>query len=151
MIPIKQEFRHNPPHSYGDCHRAAIASLLELALDDVPHFMEGLGPKDGEIFTKRQSEFLNSVGLDCITFPVNGELNAVFAACAAWNPNRLFLLGGRSISNVGHTVVASQEGIVHDPHPDNVGIIGPMDDGYYWLSYIVGLGLPYLYRKIGHH
>lgn len=147
MLFHKQEFLHNPPETYGDCHRAALASILELDLHDVPHFMHGLGPKDGDTFNRLQEEFLNSIGLDCVVFPCAGELEDVLKACGAWNPKRLFLLGGSAAPNVGHTVVASPTGIIHDPHPRNLGVTGPMEDGFYWITYIVGLGLPYLYRQ----
>ena len=60
MTPVKQQFLHDPPTSYGDCHRAALASLLDLTIDDVPNFMHGLGPKDGE----RRSRHLRARGGD---------------------------------------------------------------------------------------
>ena len=140
MLKHKQEFRHNPPATYGDCHRAALASLLSLPLEAVPHFMQGLGPDDGEIFNKMQDKFLQDRGLDCIVFPVYGsDLKAVFKASRVWNGDRLFLLGGTSANNHGHTVVAGPKGIVWDPSQNDSGIIGPMKDGYYWITYIVGL------------
>ncbi len=41
MIPLMQRNHHDPANGiYGDCHRAAIASLLELPMDDVPHFCD---------------------------------------------------------------------------------------------------------------
>jgi hypothetical protein len=139
MTPIKQRHRHNPPHSYGDCHRAALASLLDLPLDDVPHFMHGLGPKDGEIFNARQDDFLRSRALEAIVFPISTDsLADVLRAAGAWNPGKMFLLGGESASGCGHTVIAGPDGILHDPHPDDVGIVAPMDDGAYWITYIVG-------------
>lgn len=140
MTPIMQQFFHDPPRSYGDCHRAALASLLDLSIDDVPHFMDGLGPSDGEVFHRREDDFLHSLGLDAIQIPVIApDLETVIAAVASWNPTHdLFLLGGESSSGCGHTVVAGHNGVVHDPSPRNVGIVGPMSDGAYWITYIVG-------------
>lgn len=46
-----------------------------------------------------------------------------------------YLLGGDAGRGTGHTVVGFGGTIVHDPHPDNVGLIGPMDDGYYWVTF----------------
>ncbi len=40
MTPLTQRYLHNPPETYGDCYRACIASLLDLGLDDVPHFYD---------------------------------------------------------------------------------------------------------------
>lgn len=139
MTPVKQRIRHDPPNSYGDCHRAALASLLDLDIESVPHFMDGLANNEGAIFNKRQDDFLRSRGLDCIVFPVGGEIEEVFRAAGFWNPGKLFLLGGASDRGTGHTVIASPDGIVHDPHPSNIGVTSPMEDGYYWITYIVGL------------
>lgn len=138
MTPVKQQYKHNPPETYGDCHRAALASLLDLPIEQVPHFMDGLSPDEGEAFETRQDEFLNSRGLDCIRFPVQAEsLGETCYAANVWNPDKLFLLGGESKNGVGHTVVAGKDGVVHDPALDNSGIIGPMSDGCFWITYIV--------------
>lgn len=137
MTPIKQRNRHDPENGvYGDCHRAALASLLDLPIDDVPHFMEGLGPKDGEIFNRLQEQFLRSHGLTPVIFAISGTLETVLEQCEVWNPGQLYLLGGESRSGFGHTVIAGSGKIVHDPHPKEVGIVGPMDDGYYWITYL---------------
>ncbi len=44
---------HNPPHSYGDCFRACIASILEM---DVPHFLDGNEDDDWPETTRSLSE-----------------------------------------------------------------------------------------------
>ena len=36
MIPIPMRVPHNPPHSYGDCFRACIASILEMDVPPLP-------------------------------------------------------------------------------------------------------------------
>jgi hypothetical protein len=39
MKPIDQEFMHDPEKGIiGDCFRACIASILELDINEVPHF-----------------------------------------------------------------------------------------------------------------
>lgn len=138
MTPLKQRNRHNPENGvYGDCHRAALASLLDLQLDDVPHFMHGLGPDDGETFNRAQEVFLRTRGLTPIVFAISADtLDIVLEQCEIWNPGVYYLLGGESANDCGHTVVAGCGKIVHDPSRDNVGIIGPMKDGYYWITYI---------------
>ena len=138
MTPVKQEFRHNPPETYGDCHRAAMASLLDLPLYAVPHFMHGLGPKDGEIFHRRESEFLMSRGLCAIQFGLftNATVSEACTIASTWNPDRYFLLGGMTRRMIAHTVIADSTGIVWDPHPDDCGIEWPLDEGCYWITYI---------------
>lgn len=142
MTPVKQQFLHNPPETYGDCHRAALASLLDLPINDVPHFMHGLSQGEGEVFKAREVEFLDSRGLLMITVPVECALEQVFEVAGVWGCGSLFLLGGSAGRDCGHTVVAGPDGIVHDPHPRSIGIIGPMDDGFYWVSFVA--------RKLAH-
>ena len=139
MTPVMQRNQHDPDNGvYGDCHRAALASLLDLTLDEVPHFMDGLGPDDGEAFNLAPEKFLRSRGLTPIIFAMTPgeELQEILNACQAWNPGVLYLLGGESASNCGHTVIAGGGRIVHDPSPNKVGIIGPMKDGLYWITYL---------------
>lgn len=140
MTPIKQRFYHDPENGvYGDCHRAALASLLDLPLDAVPHFMHGLGPDDGEAFNDAQEAFLRTRGLTPIIFPIDDERNgleAVLIALESYNPGVYYLLGGSSANGTGHTVVAGGGKIVHDPARDDSGIVGPMEDGWYWITYV---------------
>lgn len=139
MTPVMQEFDHDPPKSYGDCHRAAIASLLDLPLADVPHFAAGLPDGDPQ-FWERQDIWLRARGLALISIPILGEnVSKVCLAAIAWNPGHPeFLLGGTSKLGCGHTVVADKSGIIHDPSKAQSGIVGPMNDGCYWVTYIVG-------------
>lgn len=138
MIPQKQSILHNPPHSYGDCHRAALASVLNLPLDSVPHFTQDLGPKDGAIFERMQKDFLLSLGLVPICVPFSGEagLEGVLQTLEAQCPRIYYLLGGETERGFGHTVVGCGGTIVHDPHPSNCGVNGPMDDGMFWVTFI---------------
>lgn len=140
MTPVMQEFSHNPPTTYGDCHRAAMASLLDLTLSAVPHFMDGLGPEDGEEFKRRETDWLTSIGKCAITIPMAGDLELVLESVASFSTSHdYWLLGGASRSDCGHTVVANAKGIAHDPHPNQVGIVGPMADGFFWITFICGL------------
>jgi len=138
MTPQKQLLNHKPPESYGDCHRAALASILDLPILDVPHFMHGLGPKEGNEFERRQKEFLLYLGLVPICVPFDGSagLDAVLQTLGAQCPGIYYLIGGDAGRGVGHTVVGCGGEIVHDPHPANIGIIGPMDDGLFWVTFI---------------
>jgi hypothetical protein len=138
MTPVKQEFAHNPPDSHGDCHRAALATILDLPLTAVPHIGDKEAAIDGKLFKQNEREFLATLGLIAVAVPLAGTLSHILYASGELNPEQeYFILGGVSSSECGHSVVANKDGIVHDPHPDNVGIIAPMDDGYYWLTYIV--------------
>lgn len=135
MKALKQRNRHRPNDGiFGDCHRAAVASILELPLDGVPHFGEG-GP-DGDEFSRREREFLALRGLVPIYIPYPGEsLEQVFRCIKSLNPDIYYLLGGVSKTGVNHTVVARNDEIVHDPSLNDSGIIGPCVDGFYWVTF----------------
>lgn len=145
MIPLKQRYGHHPERGiYGDCHRAAMASLLELPLDDVPHFCdESLYAPDAKPLSDREREWLLSRGLTSINiiFPGETPLDDVLGTMNGINPGVLFILGGTSVNGCGHSVVAGNGRVVHDPSigaPSNKhgSIIGPMEDGYWWLTFI---------------
>lgn len=101
--------------------------------------MQGLSAGEGEVFNKLQEDWLYSRNLDCVVFPIcTDSLDTVFVAAKAWNPDRLFILGGESMNGCGHSVIASPAGIEWDPSIDGSGIVGPMSDGFYWITYIMG-------------
>ena len=50
------------------------------------------------------------------------------------NPGLYYLLSGTSRTGCNHTVVALDDQIVWDPSLSDSGIIGPCDDGYYWIK-----------------
>lgn len=139
MIPLKQRNLHQPEKGiYGDCHRAAYASLLELPLDDVPHFCDGL---DEGSTTRKEREWLAQRGLTNINiiFPGETPLDDVLGTIEAVNPGVMFILGGTSTTGCGHSVIGGRGRILHDPSLTNTGdhsIVGPMKDGYWWLTFI---------------
>lgn len=136
MKPKKQAFRHDPKRRiYGDCHRAALASIFELELDDVPHFADGW--PTGAEFTRRVEAWLSHRNLGSANVPYNGDLREVLSSVKAGCPATHYLLGGMSRTGVGHTVICKDDMIVHDPSRDNVGIVGPMEDGFYWVTFFV--------------
>lgn len=142
MTPQYQTIAHDPGNGrYGDCHRAALASVLDLPMEDVPHICDGMPLPDE--FVLREREFLRSQGLAPISVPYGGEdVEEVLRCVGALNPGLYFLIGGKSPRGFDHTVVGFNGRIAHDPHPDGGGVVGPMSDGYIWITYfgIAGLG-----------
>lgn len=135
MKPLQQRFKHNPDEGvYGDCHRACIASLLELELDDVPHFGEGNPPH--EEFNRRVADFLKSRDLVSVGAPYQTSLEFLFECQKITNPGAFYLLGGTSKTGVNHTVIGFEDKIVHDPSISQSGIVGPCDDGYFWVTWL---------------
>lgn len=137
MQPVKQLFRHNPPHTYGDCHRAAIACILNMRPQDVPHFMDGKPDNAPAPEAHAHVEFwLNRRGLTQITVCyAGGELRDLLITVGNHNPGVAFILGGQSRIGVNHSVVCCNGEIVCDPSLDESGIVGPCDDGYWWVTF----------------
>lgn len=120
----------------GDCWRTCIACLLDKQPSDVPHFVEGRWD-DAEEVKRRTAAYLRTQGLAHVEFAFAGNLDSVLAMMAAVNPGLYYLLGGQSKSDVGHSVICCDGAIVWDPSLDDVGIVGPMEDGYYWVTFLV--------------
>lgn len=136
MTPQKQLIRHNPESGqFGDCHRTAIACLLDLKPEDVPNFGDG-GP-DGKEFNRRTDEYLATVGLCQAMVAYSCSLEDVLTSLKNCSPGVHVLLGGESKTGCGHTVIACDGEIVWDPSLTDSGIVGPMEDGFYWVTFLV--------------
>lgn len=134
MTPVKQQYRHDPDNGvFGDCHRAALATVLDLDIEDVPHFADG-NPGD-DVFQARVRDFLAIHGLRCIDQIYQAELSDILHSISRINgPDLVYLLGGASRNGTHHTVICQGGKIVWDPAMDESGIVGPCHDGYYWIT-----------------
>lgn len=135
MKPVPMQVKHNPPHSYGDCFRACLASVLER--DDVPHFMEDGGSDDWHADVEA---WLNPRGYSFIDIPFAApegyKLETLLEVIGHANPGVYYLLG--AVSPGGrHCVVCLDKAIVHDPagRPPGQQIVGP-DEGIYWVGFV---------------
>lgn len=137
MKPQKQLNRHNPEQGiWGDCHRTAIAIMLDMDAADVPHFVDGNPPV--ETVNANVRAWLAHQGFNELCVPIQTRhIEDVFASMKALNPGVYFILGGKSRNGVHHSVVCDDTGIVCDPSLDDSGIVGPCDDGMFWLTYYV--------------
>jgi len=141
MTPYKQLHLHRPAQGQiGDCWRTAIGCLLDLPPERVPHFVEP-DFSDAQGCRERTLAWLGERGLTYVEFAFQGDLHQVMTMMAGVNPGTYYLVGGNSGNHVGHTVVACDDQIVWDTAIDNSGIVGPMDDGLYWLTLLVPLQL----------
>lgn len=103
----------------GDCMRACVASILELPLDEVPHFVQYCDHPEG---TDSHLWWWALVG---------------FCAAHGWRvsyveepPPGWSIAAGTSTRGHGHVVVVCHGRIEHDPHPSGHGLAGD-PDGYY--------------------
>ena len=135
----KQLNRHDPENGiYGDCHRTAIACILDMDAADVPHFMDKTtGKGEAPEANAAVEKWLNKRGLcQIITiYPGETPLKDILHAVGHNNPGICFLLSGESATGCNHSVVACDGEIVCDPSLDDSGIIGPCDDGFYWVVF----------------
>jgi hypothetical protein len=142
MKPQKQLFRHAPPATYGDCHRTAIAIVLDMDAADVPHFGDGgVSGNDQDFFLAET--WLNARGVCSINvlFPGETPVQAILDHVAAVNERSMpvFLLSGKSRNGCNHIVVCHDGDIVCDPSIDDSGIVGPCKDGFYWVTFFGAL------------
>jgi hypothetical protein len=140
MRPIKQRNRHDPANGvYGDCHRACVASILELRYEDVPHFADG--ENDGK-FAQRERAFFARHGLVPITMAYSGEatFEQIMLTLKTQAPGVYAIMGGRSPRGFNHSVIVLDGEIVHDPSYDGGGLVRPCDDGNWWLTFIGAAG-----------
>lgn len=101
-----------PPGQYGDCFRAGLASLLDLRLEDVPHFGE-LAKGEGEPFWRLINQWMAQRGQAIIL--VNG-MDFRHPAREGMAPV-FHLILAFCTDGEGHTLVGLNGKIVFDPNP----------------------------------
>jgi len=120
MTPVMQTRFGDPD---GNCLQAAIASILDLALDAVPSFGD-LGDEWGGHFDR----FLADFGIQAANIaapPGNGD----------WVPAGYHLIGGRTHRGILHSVVGYRGKMIHDPHPGGAGLVS--EDS--WMIFVAML------------
>lgn len=106
----------------GNCMAACLASVLELPIEAVPNFCDA-GPDDTDYWNACRA-WLRQFGLGIITM--------TFTSPAQWRTLRLsghHIVSGPSprIDGMHHATVWHKGAMVHDPHPDQTGILAPED------------------------
>lgn len=134
MKPTDQEFVHRPDiGQHGDCQRAVIASLLELPICDVPHFLQ-LANGDPWIYWARLQTFCRSHGYAYMTVPARGGISffgddgPIYHEISGPSPRG---------NGVTHAVVGCNGEVVFDPHPSRAGLAG--DPSNWEFSYLVAV------------
>jgi hypothetical protein len=96
----------------GNCFSACIASILELAIEDVPYFMGDFQEPD-QAYADRFEAWLLPRGFYPMYFNYSKHASSLVRG--------YHLLGGRSPRGP-HAVVARAGVMIHDPHPSRVGL-----------------------------
>lgn len=121
MIPITQTELYDPmrPDHRGNCWQTVLASVLDLPLDEVPHFVQDDHDHDGTKnfewnWWKRSFDFLRERGLTLEYADLDDS------------PGEYLLVAGKSPRGGGaiyHVVIYRDGVMVHDPHPDRTGLL----------------------------
>lgn len=144
----KQRILHDPDNGkYGDCFRTALACLLDMEPEDVPHFMHGA--PEAEEFWAIVDEWLNDNGYSLFTVAYSSGLELVQKGMKNQNPGLLYLIAGTSPRGTTHQCIGFEDQVIHDPHPEGGGLVGPVDDGLYWVNTIVPNVIKYKAEDMG--
>lgn len=138
MRIYKQKNLHNPENNiWGDCHRTCLAMILDMDRDYVPNFAEQ-SKDDGQHFNRLVENWLRLHGFSNFSVPFAAkDWQEVGSYMLNVNPGVFYILGGTSRTGVNHSVVAVNDTIVADPSLRNSGIVGPCNDGYFWVSVLI--------------
>lgn len=131
MKPVMQSITTAPG---GDCFRACVASILDLSLDDVPHFFEHSGVNDFmtqaewvqvRCFAREHQRY--ATHLDPDGDPA-GPNDLPYIAMLRMTGEPYIAIGKSPAGDWGHCVVMQGTEFVHDPSPS-----GRFLDGEPWL------------------
>lgn len=105
MHQVTQTILHGDPSGRpGNCLQAAVASLLDLALDEVPHFIEH------DEWEEQLRDFCLAHGYRPLLRPPTTHV----AYGMAWGPSE---------RQVRHAVVWVDGAMGWDPHPSRAGLL----------------------------
>lgn len=124
---------HNPPHSYGDCIRACVASILSVDDPyDVPNFVENK-PSPEEFDRRLRAWLKDECGLAPYVAYFDGQapLQAVLDAMEAHNSGIHYILIGRSANGVNHAVVCRGNRVAHNPGWGAPPLVECADNGFW--------------------
>lgn len=136
MISMKQIYKHNPPETIGDCWRTCFACLLEIPVTDVPHFCE-TSWEDNPESQRKAKEWLKTKGYSYFEYPIDCDFETLQIYLDHYLHGIYCMIGGTSKNGTGHSVIMLNGAIVWDPSLDDSGILGPMSDGYYWITVLI--------------
>jgi hypothetical protein len=115
MTPLMQKYLHIPGKQHGDCWRTCIASILECDVDIFPYHNGDISWADEYSEVVR---ILESMGWDYVSLTTQATPQMLKSP----HTDGYVIAIGQSPRGVGHSVIW-KNGMVHDPHPDNRGLI----------------------------
>jgi hypothetical protein len=127
MKPRYCEVPHNPPHSYGDCIRACIATMIDR--DDVPHFFSDKNPENSWYGLRI---YLKSHGKNIAIFSVEKP----FFYMKSTNEDIPYMLIGKGSRGGNHAIVCMNDEVIHNPWEESK-ITSPLMQKFYIVCVIV--------------
>jgi hypothetical protein len=126
MKPQTQEFpQHDPENGvFGDCLRAALASILELGLRQVPHFVKKHWDDD-EACEQAVNQFLSKRGFLKLHLPYEPYLEFLEGQAQITGADCYHLMFGFDYDGNPHACVGLNGQMIHDPHPMRRGFANP--------------------------
>lgn len=133
MIPVMQtkvvvKKSNGEQVVYGNCYAAAIASLIELSIDQVPN-VEIFFPLSDTYWIEVMDKFLRFKGYEINTDKrfenfhncviQNGLNNAIYLSDCY---DKYYLISGKSIRGNYHICIYKNGEMIHDPHPAKEGL-----------------------------
>lgn len=133
MTPVDQQFTNRPEiGQFGDCQRAVIASLLDLPIEQVPHFLQEAEGESDPYWTGMQT-FLRKFGFAFLennrAWSFFGDEGDIYHQISGPSPRG---------NGLYHAVVGCNGQIVFDPHPSRAGLVG--DPAEWTHGYLVHVG-----------
>jgi hypothetical protein len=123
MAPVDQTIFVHDPQRPGNCFAACIATVLDLELHQVPHFIEygitfgdAKDPHTASSGSHWWAMFLGFMaGRGLWVLELDSEVDAA--------PGELVLVAGMSPRGVVHQVIYRDGQLWHDPHPSRAGVL----------------------------
>ena len=127
-----------------------LACLLEIPPKEIPNFADGLAyDKEGvEEYWKRKKKWLDDRGWAWASFAFDSSfsLEDMLDHGSELNQKMHWVLCGKSRNGTNHVVICKGGEIVHDPAIDGSGIVGPTNENWWHIEYLVPLHPQKLWR-----
>ena len=121
MIPVEQKHLHDPDNGIkGDCFSATLASLLHIPIEEVPIF-DNVDGVEGTWLIE-VNKFLKEYGLAFAVFEGNSNFEEVFKFMGVTGLYHEIAGDSPRFPGTGHSCVAKDFTVIHDPHPTKLGL-----------------------------
>jgi len=138
VTPQFCKMKHQPPHSYGDCLRACVATVMDFEPDFVPHFADKGVSGEQALADVRKWFGQRGLTVACFAFPGSESLSDLLDFMEQMNPTVTYLLFGSTTTDgpSDHVNVCKGGKIIHDPSWVPNSIKAPSSDGI-WQIWVI--------------